>query len=70
MNINFADLIKSPALYVFLGGLITKIGQAATGAVAWKSIVMDVLLSLGGLFLTNKAVNNTAALKRAGLIKP
>lgn len=70
MNINFADLIKNPAFYGFLGLLVTKIGAAATGQSTWKGIIMDVVLALSGLFLTNKAVNNTAALKRAGLMKP
>lgn len=68
MKINFPDLIKSPAFYGFLGLLVTKIGSAATGQSTWKGIIMDVILSLSGLLLTNKSVNNTAALKRAGLI--
>ena len=70
MKINFAELLKSPALYAFLGYLVQKIGAAATGSVSWKSIIMDIVISVGGLLLTNSHANNTAALKKAGLMKP
>lgn len=68
MNINWTEIWKNPALWSILAAAIGKVGTAVQSG-NWKSVILDLLLALGGLFLSNQATNNKVALKKAGLLK-
>lgn len=60
---NFAELVKNPALWLSLGAIIKTVGEVFTGHLSWSSAITTLITTIATLWLTKQNTQQAEQIK-------